>query len=137
VPRPLRLFVGLAGFVEAAAVVVLFVGTDLAIPYWPWALTPLTARVVAAFVAVLAVGHLVLASEQRWSAGIVPTQVVITHPALTLLAAFVARGNWLADQPAAASGWIGLHAAELALFVGLALCMNLRAARGAAHYRVR
>jgi hypothetical protein len=129
VARPLRLFVGLAGLLEAAAVVVLFVRPDLAIPYWPWALTPLTARVVAAFVTVLAVGHLALASEQRWSAWIVPTQVVITYQALILLSAFVARGNWLPDRPAATSAWIGWHAAELALFVGLALCMSRGPAR--------
>jgi uncharacterized membrane protein (DUF485 family) len=79
---------------------------------------------VAAFVAVLAVGHLALASERRWRAWILPTQVVITYQALILLAAFVARSNWLPDRPAATSAWIGLHAAELALFVGLVLRMG-------------
>lgn len=124
VPRPVRLLIGLAGLLEAAAVVAMFVRPEVVIPYWPWVLSPLTARVVAAFLAVLAVGHLALAAEPRWSAWILPTQVVITYQALILVAAVVARGNFLPDRPAAAAAWIVLHAAELAFFVGLVLRMR-------------
>ncbi|MEA2522638.1 MAG: hypothetical protein QOI81_2284 [Actinomycetota bacterium] len=38
-----------------------------AISVWPWMLTPLTARAVAAFVALPGVGWLMIASDERWS----------------------------------------------------------------------
>jgi hypothetical protein len=128
VPRAFRLLIGAAGLMEAAIVFVLFVRPAVAIQYWPWLLTPLTARVVAAFFGVLAAGHLMLAFERRWSAWVLPTQVVITFQVLILLAAFIASGDWLPDRTWATSAWIGWHAAQVALFTGLVMWMRRDAA---------
>ena len=46
----------------------MFVDPNGAIGVWPWALTPLTARAVAAFVALPAVAWLAIAADGRWSA---------------------------------------------------------------------
>jgi hypothetical protein len=46
----------------------MFLDPNGAIGVWPWALTPLTARAVAAFVALPAVAWLAIAADGRWSA---------------------------------------------------------------------
>lgn len=46
----------------------MFLDPNGAIAVWPWALTPLTSRAIAAFVAIPAVGWLRIAFDGRWSA---------------------------------------------------------------------
>ena len=46
----------------------MFLDPNGAIGVWPWALTPLTARTVAAFVALPAIAWLGIAADGRWSA---------------------------------------------------------------------
>ena len=46
----------------------MFLDPNGAIGVWPWELTPLTARAVAAFVALPAIAWLAIAADGRWSA---------------------------------------------------------------------
>jgi uncharacterized membrane protein YqhA len=67
-PTWLRVAMFAAGGAMAAIAAWLFLDPNGAIAVWPWALTPLTSRVVAAFVAIPAVGWLRIVVDGRWSA---------------------------------------------------------------------
>ena len=66
----------------------LFFRPGAAIDLWPWPLTPLTARVLAGWGALLGVGALMLGRERRWSAWRIPFQSILIWQ-LLLAAAFV------------------------------------------------
>jgi hypothetical protein len=68
VPRPLRLAVGVVGSVQTAAALVFFVTPATAIAVWPWSLSPLTARTIAAFLAFIGALWVSFLLEPRWSA---------------------------------------------------------------------
>lgn len=67
----------------------LYVWPESAIGTWPWALTPLTARAVASFVALPGVAWLAIAVDGRWSAARV--MLVTVALGLVLLLIAVAR----------------------------------------------
>lgn len=93
-------FVVAAGVLFLIGAAVLFFRPGAAIEFWPWPLTPLTARVLAGWGALLGGGALALASERRWSAWRIPFQSILIWQ-LLLAAAFVLRrsafapGGWL------------------------------------------
>jgi hypothetical protein len=61
---------------------------DLFITIWPWTLSPLTARVMAGWHALLGAGALLLAADRRWSAWRVPMQSIAIWYGLLLVALF-------------------------------------------------
>lgn len=67
-PTWLRVAMFVAGGGMSAIAAWMFLDPNGAIGVWPWALTPLTSRVVAAFVAIPAVGWLRIVVDGRWSA---------------------------------------------------------------------
>lgn len=66
--RPLRLGLIAAGAVFTVLGIVLFINPALFIPLWPWELTPLIARVIAAWIFLPALGALGVVYEPRYSA---------------------------------------------------------------------
>jgi hypothetical protein len=64
----------------------LYVWPENAIGSWPWALTPLTARAVAAFVALPGAAWLSIAADGRWSAARVMLATVALGLGLLLIA---------------------------------------------------
>jgi hypothetical protein len=88
VPRWLRGLMAVSGAVLFAASVIAFIWPDFFITIWPWTLTPLTARILAGWHAILGVGAIVLASDNRWSAWTVPMQSIAIWYGLLLLALF-------------------------------------------------
>jgi hypothetical protein len=72
----------------------LYVWPDDAIGSWPWALTPLTARAVAAFVALPGVAWLSIAADGRWSAARVMLATVALGLGLLLIAVVRARDEF-------------------------------------------
>jgi hypothetical protein len=122
-PAPIRSLMIAAGVVMLAIAAWMYVLPDSAIAHWPWALTPLTSRAVAAFVALPGVGWLAIASDPRWSAA----RVMLGTVAIGLVALLVAvvrawsqfdRGNPLCFVYVA--GLVG----TLAAVGGLALFMR-------------
>ncbi len=65
---PMRWGVIGAGVPLVAVAALLFVRPSAVIGSWPWPLTPLTTRAIAAFVALPGVGWLAIAADRRWSA---------------------------------------------------------------------
>lgn len=91
--RPVRALFAALGVVLTAASMLLLMTPELMIPIWPWALTPLTARVVAAMFVLPGLVGLGLALDGRWRTArhIMPAQALAT--ALILLAVVRAAGE--------------------------------------------
>ena len=87
-PSGFRLAMTVAGAVLLAIAAWMYLVPSSAIDAWPWLLTPLTARAVAAFVALPGVAWLAIASDVRWSsAKVVLATVAIGLFLLTLAVA--------------------------------------------------
>jgi heme exporter protein D len=67
VPAVFRVGVTLAGLGAMSVAAVMYVQPNAVISLWPWPLTPLTARVIAAFVAFIATVCLAFAVTDRWA----------------------------------------------------------------------
>lgn len=85
-PRWTRGAMVAAGAGVLAVVAWLYGWPESAIGAWPWALTPLTARTVAAFVALPGVAWLAIAADGRWSAA----RVMLTTVAIGLVMLLIA-----------------------------------------------
>ena len=85
-PAGLRVAMAGAGLGMLAISGWMYLAPSSAIAVWPWALTPLTARAVAAFVALPGVAWLAIASDDRWSAAGVMLGTVAIGLALLLVA---------------------------------------------------
>lgn len=103
----------------------LYVWPEHAIGSWPWALTPLTARAVAAFVALPGVAWLSIAADGRWSAARVMLATVAIGLGLLLIA--VARAWDEFDHGNALSIiYVAGLAATLAIIALLSVWMRAR-----------
>jgi hypothetical protein len=67
VPRAPRLALAVLGAGLLLYALATFAVPELAIRVWPWSLTPLAARVLSGWMALLGVGGLVIGRESRWS----------------------------------------------------------------------
>ncbi len=89
VPRPARLLMMTAGAIFAAFAAIGLLFPDLLIGIWVWKLTPLTARILAGWFVLLAVGGLTIGRENRWSSWPVGLGAIsIWHVLILLRAAF-------------------------------------------------
>lgn len=93
------------GVALLAAALFIFAVPQTAIDVWPWPLTPLTARVVAGWLALLAAGALTLGFERRWSGWRIPLQSILVWQSLLALA-FALRRE--AFGPAGSLNWFTL-----------------------------
>jgi hypothetical protein len=66
-PVWMRYAFAFGGTVDLVVALVVFIEPDIAIDAWPWALTPLTARVLASFVAFVGVTWLCMLFDDRWT----------------------------------------------------------------------
>ncbi|GAC1323829.1 MAG: hypothetical protein NVSMB13_04360 [Mycobacteriales bacterium] len=97
VPRVARLLIAAVGLTAGATSVFLFVSPKRAITIWPWLLTPLTARVMGAILAlgVAGMGALV---ERRWSSVRLMVQVEAVMLVLIGLSCVRAASNLHPDR---------------------------------------
>ncbi|HEV2057905.1 MAG TPA: hypothetical protein VGR11_01025 [Solirubrobacteraceae bacterium] len=92
----------------------MYVAPSVAIDLAPWKLTPLTSRVIAAFLSASGTAALLLSRDARWSAWQVFVRSAVFASALLLIAALRA---WEEFDSSNALGY-GLLAATGALIVG-------------------
>jgi amino acid transporter len=90
-PRALVMSLGLVSAVLLVASVVFAVLPQFSVLTWPWALTPLTARVLAAMFALPGLVGLGAALDGRWSAARVPFQAQVISIVFILLGLVRAR----------------------------------------------
>jgi len=84
--RGLRIAIGVLGGVLALSSAILLVFPQVMIPAWPWALTPLTARAMAAMFALPGLVGILVAMDGRWSSASIIFQAQAISILLFLLA---------------------------------------------------
>ena len=77
---------GITGLVMA---LVMFISPETMVALWPWALTPLTARVLGGWFGLLGVGGVYASQDPRWSAWRVPLQAITLWGILIMIGAFL------------------------------------------------
>lgn len=88
-----------SGAAVVLATPVLFVAPDALIQYWPWALSPLTARVLLGWFALFGVVNVFVGLDPRWSAAQIPIQTQLIGFGLMLLGAVRAMDDFDAASP--------------------------------------
>lgn len=78
-----------SGLIGLALALGMFFDPQAVISIWPWALTPLTARVLAGWFGLLGVGGLYASQDPRWSAWRVPLQSITVWGVLILVGALM------------------------------------------------
>jgi hypothetical protein len=103
VPQVLRFVIGAVGATTLAIAIFLFLNPALMIKLWPWTLTPLTSRVMAAMFSLPGMVGLGMAMDSRWSSARIILQSQGFSILLILIAVFRDRvgfnwttpGSWL------------------------------------------
>ncbi|AGA32818.1 hypothetical protein TVNIR_1141 [Thioalkalivibrio nitratireducens DSM 14787] len=85
-PPPVRLLVGIVGLVGVLASLLLFVTPTLMMEIWPWRLSPLTARVLAAQFVVFSLFALAAYLDPRWQSLRYVLRAELAAPLLFLVA---------------------------------------------------
>jgi hypothetical protein len=127
VPAPLRAVLAVAGSATLLFALVMFLWPSAVADHWPWALYPLTARVLAGFVAFPAAAMALFATDRRWSSFQLPAETATIGLALILVATFRAQDEFRGSM----GGYAGALAIVLVLLVALQVAMRrLRPVRG-------
>lgn len=111
---------GVARLVAVLALVtaaVFYIAPSAAMHVWSWKLTPLTARVLASFIAQVGVGALVLSFERRWSGWRLIVQTFFVATALLLVGAARESGDFGPSGVRTALYVGGLVAADVVLLL--------------------
>lgn len=98
-PRAVRRVIAVAGAAELAIGVWMFAWPDSAVGLWPWRLTSLTARVLAAWFVMPGLSALLIARDARWSASRVLVQGGILLAGLILIGIARAWMDFHSDNP--------------------------------------
>jgi hypothetical protein len=126
VPPTVRLVARVAAAGALAAAALVLISPQVAIDYWGWNLTPLTARVIGCFTAQVGTGFLILSFDPRWSSWRILVQTFLI--AVTLLLVGAVRA-WDAFDTSCVLTWAylaGLGGGAVAL---LGLARSLERAR--------
>jgi hypothetical protein len=119
-PRSARAYLAAMGALLLLLSLLLFVFPGAMIPTWPWMLTPLTARVMAALFVLPGLVGVTIARDGRWTAAQFILQAQIGAIVLIVLALLLARSDLDWSTIGAwtfLAGMSGLGASLLALYV--------------------
>ena len=117
-PRSLRVGLAVVGGAVVALAVLILAAPDVAIGDWPWMLTPLTARITAAVVALYGAVWLSVAAHGTWTAARIPLQSQVVGLAVFLVS--LGRDESVVDWGALALVLVSAAAAMLAASAVLA-----------------
>jgi hypothetical protein len=119
VPPAMATVIGAIGVLAACTSAFLFLFPARAVAVWPWALTPLTARVMGAIFA-LGVAAIGAFTERRWSAVRILLQVEMFMLALILVGAVRGAGDLAPSNVLTwlfAAGFVGVLGASAVFYV--------------------
>ncbi len=103
VSQSLRLVIGIVGATTLAIAIFLFLNPALMIQLWPWTLTPLTSRVMAAMFSLPGIVGLGMAMDSRWSSA----QIILQSQGFSILLILIAVFRTRADFDWATPGsWL-------------------------------
>jgi hypothetical protein len=108
IPQSLRLVIGAVGVTTLAIAIFLFLNPALMIKLWPWTLTPLTSRVMAAMFSLPGMVGLGMAMDSRWSSAQIILQSQGFSIMLILIAVFRDRADFNWSTPGSWLFTIGL-----------------------------
>jgi hypothetical protein len=94
VPLPLCWFTAIVGAIFLVGTLLCLFWPELVISIWIWKMTPLTTRILAGWLAIMGVGSLTVAWDQRWSAWKVGVESIILWQVLVLVAAIGNLGDF-------------------------------------------
>src|SRR3990172_4482977 len=94
VPALARWGLGLLGAFLLGFALLGFASPAWLVSIWPWTLTPLTARVLSGWLALLGVGGLVISRDRRWSAWRVGLQSIPLWQLLVVIAALLSPADF-------------------------------------------
>ena len=94
VPKFARISLLIIGIVIIIFAIIAFVSPEWLIDLWIWELSPLTARILSGWFALLGVGGLVISSDTRWSAWKVGLQSIGSWHLLVLIAALIRKADF-------------------------------------------
>jgi hypothetical protein len=127
IPGAVRLLLAALGALVLGVGVLVFVAPGLVMGAWPWALTPLTARVVGTMFVLGGMAQLSVARDRRWSAARITVESQLLSLAGIELAAAL---SWQGFNPANPLRWVFVGGL-LVQVAGLALLWAVMQARGA------
>jgi hypothetical protein len=118
IPLTLRYVIGAVGTTTLVIAIFLFLNPALMIQLWPWTLTPLTSRVMAAMFSLPGMVGLGMAMDSRWSSSRIILQSQGFSILLILIAVFRDRGdfNWAAPGSWLFTGGLGGTLAGIIVF---------------------
>lgn len=108
VPAPLRALLALAGTATLLFALVMFVRPSVVVDRWPWSLTPLTARVLAGFIAFPAATMALFATDVRWSSFRLPAETATIGLGLILVATLRAGDEFRGAMGGYAAALLGV-----------------------------
>ena len=108
IPQSLRLVIGAVGVITLAIALFLFLNPALMMQLWPWTLTPLTSRVMAAMFSLPGMVGLGMAMDSRWSSAQIILQSQGFSILLILIAVFRDRADFNWSTPGSWLFTIGL-----------------------------
>ena len=117
----IRLVIGFIGATTLAIAIFLFLNPKLMIQLWPWTLTPLTSRVMAAMFSLPGMVGLGMAMDSRWSSAQIILQSQGFSILLILVAVFRSRVDFNWSTPGSWLFTIGLGAMLAGIIIFLAL----------------
>jgi hypothetical protein len=127
-PRPVARVIGAVGVLALTMGLLLFLLPGTAAAWWPWSLTPLTARVLGAIFC-LGLAGIGAFTDRRWSSARLPFQVAAVMLTLFLVAGVRAYSQF---DPANvltwlfAAGFIGVTAAMAVVYLRMQRLVGLR-----------
>jgi hypothetical protein len=111
-------FLRISGILVLVFAVAGFIYPTFLIQAWPWPLTPLTARVMAGWIALLGTGALTMAADRRWTSWRVPFESILIWHGLVLLAILLTASDFT-------WGLLNWYTVAVALMVGIILILYL------------
>jgi hypothetical protein len=103
IPEKLRVIFAVIGLLAVVISAMLFLHPQLMVGIWPWAINPLTARVVAGLFSLPGTLWLAIAQEPRWSSARIPLQAHIVSLIFVIMALIFA---WQDLDKARVMTWI-------------------------------
>ena len=124
-PWLLRGGAAITGIIITVTAVVLFIRPAQMIEHWPWAVSPLTSRILLGWFVLLGVANLAVSFDVRWSAARILAHAQMIGFTLVLLGVIRARDNIDPTNPVA---WpvIGGMAGYLLVVIAVYLVMEQR-----------
>lgn len=116
-PTTVRLGARVLGIGAIIAATVFFVVPQLQIDLWPWALTPLTARVLASFTFQVGTGAVLLSLDARWSSWRLLIQTFFIATGLLLVGSVRAFDDFDTGNAMTYVYLAGLIGSDIGLFV--------------------